>query len=274
MKTEWNGEGVEAAGVRIRLTARKLRDKCVVEYTWSDHGESPEVLIARYHEIKNESRATNIRALISEDTWMGWVEELLVITVNTEDEARALWQAKIDAHKYGPIDAILADEPPEFQPGVWYDWSGGECPVDEDAKVEVELRVLGILGACLGRWWTWSHADCVGDIVRFRIVPEDDDDMGPAPTDEELRASGYLPIEEVSKEAAKKWERLNSTPDAVVAALRAHDTIPAANVLAAAVRGLCHNIQARRDGTWDALNTWEEMEQVECIVDAVEAMET
>ncbi|KKL18572.1 hypothetical protein LCGC14_2474210, partial [marine sediment metagenome] len=138
-----------------------------------------------------------------------------------------------------------ACELPTYTPGQWYDWSGGVCPVDGKMMVKVEFRNKSRPGANKAETWRWYHSDggAQADIVRFRIVPEDDDDMGPAPTDEELRASGYLPIEEVSKEAAKKWERLNSTPDAVVAALRAHDTIPAANVLAAAVRGLCHNIQ-------------------------------
>ena len=72
------------------------------------------------------------------------------------------------------IDAILDEAPtitpPIYTPGVWYGWSGGECPVDGRTLVDMEFtnrhRTRGNAGA-----WAWAHTNEGDDIIAFRIVP-------------------------------------------------------------------------------------------------------
>lgn len=71
------------------------------------------------------------------------------------------------------FDAILADEPTPHLPGIWYDWSGGECPVVPETDTELELRGGDVFHALAGTVY-WDHRAGLpwSDIVRFRIVPE------------------------------------------------------------------------------------------------------
>jgi len=53
----------------------------------------------------------------------------------------------------------------------WINWSGGECPVDDDAKVEYAMRCnegsISFRGAGGLRW---IHMELGGDIIRYRVV--------------------------------------------------------------------------------------------------------
>lgn len=53
-------------------------------------------------------------------------------------------------------------------------WNGGECPVQPDTKVEVELRG-GTVGEARAGDYYWNHDDDDGDIVSYRTVTEQAD---------------------------------------------------------------------------------------------------
>lgn len=59
-----------------------------------------------------------------------------------------------------------------FEVGEWYDWNGGECPVEAATLVEAWLRHNS--DPQHYKWeasgWDWRHLDGSGDIVKFRIV--------------------------------------------------------------------------------------------------------
>lgn len=58
----------------------------------------------------------------------------------------------------------------------WIAWSGGECPVDQDAKVETKYRD-GETQAAQAQYFRWDHAcakrthlDPSADIIAYRVV--------------------------------------------------------------------------------------------------------
>ena len=72
---------------------------------------------------------------------------------------------------------------PTYLPGIWYDWHGGECPVDDDTIVEVKMGKTKIPENIHGpyqahvwmprgsdNWWGGGYS---GEylITAFRIVP-------------------------------------------------------------------------------------------------------
>lgn len=64
-----------------------------------------------------------------------------------------------------------------FEVGKWYDWTGGPCPVDGDAKVEVGLRTGETVNFYSdARSYRWTHGFYGKpvddhDITRFKVLP-------------------------------------------------------------------------------------------------------
>lgn len=56
--------------------------------------------------------------------------------------------------------------------GEWIDWGGGNCPVDQYAIVEVELRDTPVPFVGYGVTWHWHHSLGKGDILRYRVLDE------------------------------------------------------------------------------------------------------
>jgi hypothetical protein len=73
-----------------------------------------------------------------------------------------------------PVEPQILEPEVEGDTG-WIEWKGGECPVDEDVRVEVQLRD-GDFGKCeAGGWlWTWSEDYSEGDIIRYRVTEEEE----------------------------------------------------------------------------------------------------
>ena len=72
-------------------------------------------------------------------------------------------------------DAMLAARSAASQPAQpslseWIEWSGGELPVPDRQRVEVEIRngirVITFADAC-----EWEHDFGPADIIRYRVVP-------------------------------------------------------------------------------------------------------
>lgn len=59
----------------------------------------------------------------------------------------------------------------------WIDWHGGECPVDVDTLVEVQLRNPGNYHKCMptrADSWDWGNDGVDGDIIAYRLhQPQD-----------------------------------------------------------------------------------------------------
>ncbi|MFD1709718.1 hypothetical protein FVQ98_10500 [Ottowia sp. GY511] len=75
--------------------------------------------------------------------------------------------------------------------GPWIKWHGGECPVPPDTLVEVRLRIGERGKPVAAGAYDWPHSDEDGDIVEYRIVPEQPD-LDAA--ENLLRANGYTII--------------------------------------------------------------------------------
>lgn len=56
--------------------------------------------------------------------------------------------------------------------GKWIPWAGGECPVDDNARVDVEFRDRDVAVGCLANNWNWGHSGRDGDIIAYRLTPE------------------------------------------------------------------------------------------------------
>ena len=53
---------------------------------------------------------------------------------------------------------------------VWIEWSGGQCPVDDNATVSTELRDGSHQTKRKAFFLDWDHDDVGGDIVKYRVV--------------------------------------------------------------------------------------------------------
>ena len=73
----------------------------------------------------------------------------------------------------------------------WIDWSGGECPVPPDTRVEVKLRSGNVMGPRLAYRYRWKHIDSNGDIVEYCTITEQADLEA---AEKLLRENGYTVI--------------------------------------------------------------------------------
>jgi len=64
-------------------------------------------------------------------------------------------------------------------PEGFTEWNGGECPVDENVKVEIILRNGTSRMDDAGRWtWIYSkHGHVRGDIVAYRVVKQEPEEL-------------------------------------------------------------------------------------------------
>jgi len=71
-----------------------------------------------------------------------------------------------DAEKRADGDSVVSVD---YTDGEWHDWHGGECPVDNAVKAQVELRD-GNRGRIAAGILRWTHDGDSGDIIRFRVI--------------------------------------------------------------------------------------------------------
>ena len=73
---------------------------------------------------------------------------------------------------YALADAMLAareaGKPKEDGDG-WIEWDGGECPVDSDMRVEVEM-FSGETEIQPANQFRWNKAGYLGDIIAYRVL--------------------------------------------------------------------------------------------------------
>ena len=55
-------------------------------------------------------------------------------------------------------------------PGEWIEWAGGECPIADDARIDVKCRDGDVLRDYLPSNLYWSHHNYWGDIVAYRVM--------------------------------------------------------------------------------------------------------
>ena len=55
--------------------------------------------------------------------------------------------------------------------GEWIEWSGGNCPVPANSRVDIKFRD-GDIGLEQSANWDWSHRGYRSDIIAYRIIPE------------------------------------------------------------------------------------------------------
>lgn len=53
----------------------------------------------------------------------------------------------------------------------WIEWKGGDCPVDDEQRVEVKLR-NGSLREEHAHYFIWDHWESSGDIIAYRIIKD------------------------------------------------------------------------------------------------------
>ena len=65
---------------------------------------------------------------------------------------------------------IVIRETEVIDNGGWIEWRGGECPVPNDVRVDVEFRSESLVADYPAGKWQWSHSDSNGDIIRYRVI--------------------------------------------------------------------------------------------------------
>lgn len=74
-----------------------------------------------------------------------------------------------------PVRCLELAEPQQLSPTLpdgWFSWSGGACPVPEDAVVEIKTKRPYYSAQVLALMANWAHEDSDYDIVAYRIVPQ------------------------------------------------------------------------------------------------------
>lgn len=82
-------------------------------------------------------------------------------------------------------EAALAVQSPAADTDGWIEWAGGECPVPEGTLVDVKHRDGDFGYECLAGTqesmsegvalaYRWSHAGTCGDIIAYRLCPQQD----------------------------------------------------------------------------------------------------
>lgn len=120
--------------------------------------------------------------------------------------------------------------------GGWIEWTGGECPVPGDVRVECELRNGDRLGPIRARSVLWEHGGYTvpgENVVRYRTVAEESDPTGRQPGEPGAKLDAgkspirrglleYFPraclaVAEVSAHGAEKysWNGWETVPDGV-----------------------------------------------------------
>jgi hypothetical protein len=54
----------------------------------------------------------------------------------------------------------------------WITWTGGECPLDADVRIEIVLRNCQVAKVRAGLC-DWSIEGDGGDILRYRVIEEE-----------------------------------------------------------------------------------------------------
>lgn len=101
--------------------------------------------------------------------------------------------------------------------GVWYDWQGGECPVDGDTVVYVRLASGDEDGGKATSFY-WNHDGDGADIVAYRVV-EPDDIIKAADTTPEKISSTSQPADQQETDWKQSYESLNKATAAEEAAV-------------------------------------------------------
>lgn len=139
---------------------------------------------------------------VSNDTSQFWVEHALENGVNLRTpeeidayakETEARWEDRKEAldeltrvseelglyESEGVRERCEAAEQSESKTNAdWIKWEGGECPVDPDVKVQVQLRCdtsrpTWSSSRPAGEWrWRWEKHTTPGDIIAYRVVKE------------------------------------------------------------------------------------------------------
>lgn len=97
------------------------------------------------------------------------------ISILAHDIAEALLAEEIKRYGEEATEyekrAALSQQRAAATPYDWLPWKGGECPVDGDTVVEVEL-MDGIIGKDKADFLIWEHEQGQWDIIRYRVVGE------------------------------------------------------------------------------------------------------
>lgn len=94
--------------------------------------------------------------------------------VTNEQLARALESIAGESRTSDTIALLIAASRLRGSPSVsdsagWIEWGGGECPVPEDQRVCVKLRVGTQEKGHRAGVYRWTHEGAPGDIVRYRL---------------------------------------------------------------------------------------------------------
>ena len=78
----------------------------------------------------------------------------------------------------------------------WIDWAGGECPLVDDALVEVRYRnekSYHIKGINAAGKWNWRHDGHEGDIIAYRLHQPQESEQSEASEEDLNDCVGYAP---------------------------------------------------------------------------------
>ena len=64
----------------------------------------------------------------------------------------------------------MKESPPDAD--GWVPWAGGECPVDENTRLDVRYRDGGGECGILAEMFVWNHEDEGDDIVAYRVAED------------------------------------------------------------------------------------------------------
>lgn len=160
----------------------------------------------------------------------------------------------------------------------WIPWTGGDCPVPDGTRVEVELRGGGSTIICDAKfvYWKWDEDDTETDILRYRVIKEESKDDGwiqweggdcpvPGGTRVEIKLRGEVEAEYAKGYATNLWwEHTAEFPENDIVAYRVlpqYDPKDVAFNPRSTQVGGTHYAEMKIQ-PWDAINVWSTPEMV------------
>lgn len=144
----------------------------------------------REDELRYESLETMIRSV---DILLGDIDRVLMYSddhrASVSKAAKRVRAAMTEYMRYKfhePHNSIadmaarqadaMAAEREKRQGEGWIEWHGGECPVPNETIIDFVFRNGEVYASERADEWDWKHHDIEQDIVKYRIVRDNNDD--------------------------------------------------------------------------------------------------
>lgn len=83
---------------------------------------------------------------------------------------RAMLRESMEKQRHSALDEIIPQTAKQPENDGWIPWSGGECPVNNLLRVQVQYREIDFGDTANAGSFRWNHVGKPSDIIAYKIV--------------------------------------------------------------------------------------------------------